>query len=266
MTTIPFESPTGPRISDFEDPRPDESAFVVDVEGFEGPLDMLLGLARANKLDLTKISMLALAQQYLDFIAELRSLRLEVVADYLVMAAWLTFLKSKLLLPDEADDDEPTGEELAAHLAFRLRRLDAMREAAARLMTGKRLGRDVFERGTPEGIRLVRSSTYGANVYDLLKAYAERRRRTAVDTIHFKRRPVVTLKEARAGLESMLGTSIDWTPIEEFLGQYLNDPVMRRSAVASSFGASLELARDGTLDLKQSRAFAPLLIRRRSGT
>ncbi len=266
MTTTPFESPTGPQISDFEGPNPNQSAFVVDVEGFEGPLDMLLGLARANKLDLTKISMLALAQQYLDFIAEMRELRLELAADYLVMAAWLAFLKSKLLLPEEADDDEPTGEELAAHLAFRLRRLEAMRDAAARLMTGKRLGRDVFERGAPEGIRLVRTSTYAANVYDLLKAYAERRRRTSVDTIRFERRPVITLKEARARLESMLGTSIDWTPIDDFLGQYLDDPVLRRSAIASSFGASLELARDGALDLKQSRPFAPLFVRRRSAT
>ena len=153
---------------DFEDVRRDD-AFVVDVEGFEGPLDLLLSLARANKLDLTKISMLALAEQYLEFIAALRQLRLEMAADYLVMAAWLAFLKSKLLLPEDEDDEEPTGEELAAMLAFRLRRLEAMRDAAAQLMTRKRLGRDFFARGLPEGIRLMRTSEYEANVYDLLE-------------------------------------------------------------------------------------------------
>ena len=263
MTTSPEQSSLGERVSEFEDPRPvtNGAAFVVDVEGFEGPLDMLLALARGNKLDLAKISMLELAQQYLDFIAEARKLRLELAADYLVMAAWLAFLKSKLLLPDEAEDDEPSGEELAAHLAFRLQRLQAMREAAARLMTGKRLGRDVFARGRPEGIRVIRSSAYTANVFDLLKAYAERRQRTGVSSIQFQRRPTVSIKDARDRLEAMLGMSLDWTPIEEFLGQYLSDPAMRRSALASSLGASLELAREGVVDLKQSRAFAPLYVR-----
>ncbi len=275
MTTKPVETPSeggGEKgqdialsfeVSDFEDPRPRDSTFVVDVEGFEGPLDLLLGLARADKLDLTKISMLALAQQYLDFIAEQRQLRLELVADYLVMAAWLAFLKSKLLLPGEPEDDEPTGEELAAHLAFRLRHLEAMREASAKLMTRKRLGRDVFARGNPEGIRLIRSSTYKANVYDLLKAYAERRQRSEAISIRYKRRPVWSIKEARTRLEGMLGLSLDWTPIDNFLVQFLGDSQLRRSAVASSFGASLELACEGVLDLKQARAFAPLYLRTR---
>ena len=265
MNTSPEQGSLGERVSEFEDPRPiaDGSAFVVDVEGFEGPLDMLLALARANKLDLAKISMLELAQQYLEFIAELRKLRLELAADYLVMAAWLAFLKSKLLLPEEADEDEPSGEELAAHLAFRLQRLQAMREAAARLMTGKRLGRDVFARGAPEGIRLIRSSAYSADVIDLLKAYTERRQRTGVSSIRFQARPTVSIKDARGRLEAMLGMSLDWTPIDAFLVQYLDDPAVRRSAIASSFGASLEMAREGMLDLKQSRAFAPLYLRRR---
>jgi len=266
MATSPIESPSGPEPGDFEDPRPGPGggeAFVVDLEGFEGPLDMLLALARANKLDLTRISMLELAQQYLAFIEELRRLRLEVAADYLVMAAWLAFLKSRLLLPDEAEDDEPTGEELAAHLAFRLQRLSAMREAAARLMTRTQLGRDVFARGAPEGIRLLKSSAFEANVLDLLKAYAERRQRSAVTSIRMARRPVVTIKDARARLEKMLGLSLDWTPIDEFLGQYLADPALRRSAAASSLGASLELAREGVIDLKQARPFAPLYLRRR---
>ena len=183
------EEPGGPdMISDWEDEDPRLEAgpgdtLVVDVEGFEGPLDLLLALARTQKVDLAKISVLALAQQYLDFIAEARRLRLEVAADYLVMAAWLAFLKSKLLLPAEKDEEgEPTGAELAALLAFRLKRLHAMREVSAQLMTRKRLGRDVFARGTPEPIRITRKSIYEANVYDLLKAYSQQRQRTAIRT------------------------------------------------------------------------------------
>jgi len=247
---------------DFEDVRSGD-AFVVDVEGFEGPLDLLLSLARANKLDLTKISMLALAQQYLEFIAALRQLRLEVAADYLVMAAWLTYLKSKLLLPDDEDEDEPTGEELAALLAFRLRRLEAMRDAVAQLMTRNRLGRDFFARGMPEGIRLMRTSEYEANVYDLLKAYAERRRRTSVRSIQFSKRDVWSIKDARDRLEPILGASSDWAPLEALLAQYLDEAETRSTAIASSFGASLELAREGEIDLKQAKAFAPLYLRRR---
>ncbi|HEX5931539.1 MAG TPA: ScpA family protein, partial [Methyloceanibacter sp.] len=165
--------------------------LVVDVEGFEGPLDLLLALARTQKVDLAKISVLALAQQYLDFIAEARRLRLEIAADYLVMAAWLAFLKSKLLLPAEpSEEGEPTGAELAALLAFRLKRLDAMREASAQLMTRKRLGRDVFARGLPEPMRVTRKSIYGANVYDLLKAYSQQRQRMAVRSLRMPPRAV----------------------------------------------------------------------------
>ena len=247
---------------DFEDVRTGD-AFVVDVEGFEGPLDLLLSLARTNKLDLTKISMLALAQQYLEFIAALSQLRLEVAADYLVMAAWLTYLKSRLLLPEDEDDEEPTGEELAALLAFRLRRLEAMRNAVAQLMTRKRLGRDFFARGMPEGIRLMRTSEYEANVYDLLKAYSERRRRTSIRTIQFAKRNVWSIKEARARLEPILGASSEWAPLEVLLAQYLDEAEMRSTAMASSFGASLELAREGEIELKQAAAFAPLYLRRR---
>lgn len=246
----------------FEEDRPD-IAFVVDLEGFEGPLDLLLALARAQKLDLTQISILPLAQQYLDFIAELRRLRLEVAADYLVMAAWLAFLKSKLLLPADEDDDEPSGEELAAHLSFRLQRLEAMRDAAAKLMTRKRLGRDVFARGAPEGIRMVRSSIYGANVYDLLNAYAQQRQRGAVTSMHVADRPVWSIKDARARLERVLDMSLDWAPIDALLADFGAPPQERRTAVASTFGASLEMAREGKVDMKQSQAFAPLYVRRR---
>jgi len=238
--------------------------LVVDVEGFEGPLDLLLALARTQKVDLAKISVLALAQQYLDFIAEARRLRLEIAADYLVMAAWLAFLKSKLLLPAEpSEEGEPTGAELAALLAFRLKRLDAMREVSAQLMTRKRLGRDVFARGLPEPMRVTRKSIYGANVYDLLKAYSQQRQRMAVRSLRMPPRAVWSLKDARDELERLLGTTLDWAPLDGLLAEFLVEPELRRTALASSFTASLEMTREGTLDLRQSKSFAPLLVRRR---
>ncbi len=239
--------------------------LVVDVEGFEGPLDLLLTLARTQKVDLAKISVLALAQQYLDFIAEARRLRLEIAADYLVMAAWLAFLKSKLLLPSEpSEEGEPTGEELAALLAFRLKRLDAMREAAAKLMTRKRLGRDVFARGLPEPIRINKKSVYDANVYDLLKAYSDQRKRTATRTFQVRQRTVWSLKEARQELERLLGMSCDWAPLDQLLAEFLVEPELRKTALASSFTATLEMTREGTLEISQSKLFAPLMIRRRN--
>jgi segregation and condensation protein A len=238
--------------------------LVVDVEGFEGPLDLLLALARTQKVDLAKISVLALAQQYLDFIAEARRLRLEIAADYLVMAAWLAFLKSKLLLPAEpSEEGEPTGAELAALLAFRLKRLDAMRQASAQLMTRKRLGRDVFARGLPQPIRIIRKSIYGANVYDLLKAYSIQRQRGAVRSLRMAPRMVWSLKEARGRLERLLGVALDWAPLDQLLAEFLTDPELRRTALASSFTATLEMTREGELEIRQSKSFAPLMIRRR---
>jgi segregation and condensation protein A len=237
--------------------------LVVDVEGFEGPLDLLLALARTQKVDLAKISVLALAQQYLDFIAEARRLRLEIAADYLVMAAWLAFLKSKLLLPAEKDEEgEPTGAELAALLAFRLKRLHAMREVSAQLMTRKRLGRDVFARGAPEPIRITRKSTYEANVYDLLKAYSQQRQRTAIRTWQIRQRTVWSLKEARAELERLLGIACDWAPLDQLLAEFLVEPELRKTALASSFTATLEMTREGALEIRQAKSFAPLMIRR----
>jgi segregation and condensation protein A len=238
--------------------------LVVDVEGFEGPLDLLLALARTQKVDLAKISVLALAQQYLDFIAEARRLRLEIAADYLVMAAWLAFLKSKLLLPAEKDEEgEPTGAELAALLAFRLKRLHAMREVSAQLMTRKRLGRDVFARGAPEPIRITRKSTYEANVYDLLKAYSQQRQRTAIRTWQIRQRTVWSLKEARAELERLLGIACDWAPLDQLLAEFLVESQLRKTALASSFTATLEMTREGALEIRQAKSFAPLMIRRR---
>ena len=249
---------------DGQEPSAGET-LVVDVEGFEGPLDLLLALARTQKVDLARISVLALAQQYLDFITEARRLRLEIAADYLVMAAWLAFLKSKLLLPAEQDEDgEPSGEELAQLLAFRLKRLDAMREAAAQLMTRKRLGRDVFARGMPEPLRITRKSTYQADLYDLLKAYAQQRQRTAVRTWQVRQRTVWSLKEAREELERLLGMTCDWAPLDQLLAEFLVGPELRKTALASGFTATLEMTREGALEIRQTKVFAPLLVRRRS--
>jgi segregation and condensation protein A len=263
------EEPEEPNLSDWEAEERSEAApgetLVVDVEGFEGPLDLLLALARTQKVDLARISVLALAQQYLDFIAEARRLRLEIAADYLVMAAWLAFLKSKLLLPSEpSDEGEPTGEELAALLAFRLKRLDAMRDVAAQLMTRKRLGRDVFARGLPEPTRITKKSVYDANVYDLLKAYSQQRQRTATRTWQVRQRTVWSLKEAREELERLLGISCDWAPLDQLLAEFLVEPELRKTALASSFTATLEMTREGALEISQSKLFAPLMIRRRN--
>lgn len=239
--------------------------LVVDVEGFEGPLDLLLALARTQKVDLARISVLALAQQYLDFINEARRLRLEIAADYLVMAAWLAFLKSKLLLPSEpSEEGEPTGEELAALLAFRLKRLHAMREVSAQLMTRKRLGRDVFARGLPQPTRITKKSIYDANVYDLLKAYSQQRQRTATRTWQVRQRTVWSLKEAREELERLLGITCDWAPLDQLLAEFLVEPELRKTALASSFTATLEMTREGALEISQSKLFAPLMIRRRN--
>jgi segregation and condensation protein A len=249
-----------------EAPGPGE-ALVVDVDGFEGPLDLLLALARTQKVDVARISILELAQQYLAFITEAQRLRLELAADYLVMAAWLAYLKSRLLLPrDSKADDEPTGEELAQRLAFRLMRLEAMRRAAAQLMTRRRLGRDVFGRGMPEGTRMIREKQYSAQIYDLLKAYAEQRTR-AVKRVHVvKARAVWSIKEARQRLEKLVGESTgDWVQLGFFLERYLPVATDGRTVLASSFGATLEMARDGLIEIRQQAPYAPIYMRRRGG-
>ncbi len=237
-------------------------AFLVDVDGFEGPLDLLLALARAQKIDLSRISILALTDQYLDFIREARRLRLELAADYLVMAAWLAYLKSRLLIP-QPESEEPSGEELADHLQFRLQRLAAMREAAAKLVNRDRLGRDVFGRGMPEAVDVNRQSDWQATLYDLLKAYGDLRGREAARRVVVRGRPVIGLKEARERLERLIGDLAVWTPLEALVGEFLEAPAMRASAVASSFSASLELCREGTIELRQECAFAPLHLRAR---
>ncbi len=235
--------------------------LVVDVDGFEGPLDLLLALARNQKVDLAKISILALADQYLAYIEHLRKLRLELAADYLVMAAWLAFLKSKLLLPEPPAGGEPSGQELAAALAFRLQRLEAMRDAAARLVNRDRTGRDVFPRGAPEPIERQRRSLYATSLYELLAAYAAQRQRQMVSIVHVRRRQVWSLAEGRELLERMIGAIAEWTPMEVFLSPYLAAAETRASVRASAFGASLELVREGKLSLRQDAPFAPLYLR-----
>ncbi len=257
--------------TDWGDPAPgDERApgeiLKVDVEGFAGPLDLLLALARTQKVDLAHICMVELVDQYLAFIAEVQQLRLELAADYLVMAAWLAFLKSRLLLPrEEKTGDEPTPDELAARIAFRLMRLDAMRRAAAQLFTRKRLGRDVFPRGMPEGTKTIRERAFSAEIFDLIKAYADQRQRTTIRRAHvIKRRTVMSIKDARTRLERLVGASSgDWFQLDMFIEQYLPGPEQSRTAIASSFGASLEMAREGMIDLRQAAPFAPIYMRRR---
>jgi segregation and condensation protein A len=237
-----------------------DDALNLTLDGWEGPLDLLLNLARAQKVDLHAISILALVEQYLDYLEQAKSLRLEIAADYLVMAAWLAYLKSCLLLPrDEAAD--PSPEELALRLQLRLQRLDAMREAGARLMGGDRLGRDVFVRGWPEGLRLVRRSAWQASAFDLYAAYGRVKARTqpAMHVVHD--RAVMTLEDAIARVAALLGNAIDWTALDAFLPMG-SDPAFRRSALASSFVAALELARQGRVELAQDAAFEPLMLRR----
>ncbi len=237
----------------------DDDQLNLDLDGWEGPLDLLLMLARTQKVDLARISILALVEQYLEFIADAKRLRLEIAADYLVMAAWLAYLKSCLLLPKEAQPD-PSPEELAARLQLRLQRLDAMREAGARLVARDRLGRDVFARGAPEGLRIVRAAIWQAELYDLIAAYGAIRARTAPAVHIVARRPVVTLEEALARLERLLGASPEWRRLESLLPATA-DGAYRRSALASSFVAALELARQGRAALAQEEPFGTLEVR-----
>jgi segregation and condensation protein A len=241
--------------------EPDEPSLVIDVSGFEGPLDLLLHLARNQKVDLARISVLALAEQYLTFIEQARRVRLELAADYLVMAAWLAYLKSRLLIPQAPRDEGPSGEELAATLAFRLRRLEAMRDAASRLVNRDRLGRDFFARGAPELIPVEKNSDYDANLYDLLSAYASLRQRQAVTNVTIARRRVWSLAEARLMLARLVGDLPEWTALDRFLIRYMSDPEERLTAIASSFAATLELVREGRIEIRQDGAFNEIYMR-----
>lgn len=237
-------------------------ALIVDVDGYEGPLDVLLTLSRTQKVDLRKISVLELARQYLIFVEKAKLLRIELAADYLVMAAWLAFLKSRLLLPPDPTEDGPTGEELAAHLAFQLERLQAMRDAAARLMARDRLGRDFFARGQGEDIARIKTVTYTATLLDLMQGYARIRTRDEFRPFTMDRDSIFTMEQALERMRGLIGFTGEWTEMASFLPDgWESDPLKRRSATASTFAASLELVKEGHLDMRQSELFAPIQLR-----
>ena len=239
-------------------------ALIVDVDGFEGPLDLLLTLSRTQKVDLRRISILHLAEQYLAFVEEARSLRLELAADYLVMAAWLAFLKSRLLLPPDPEDEGPSGEDLAAHLAFQLERLQAMRDVAARLMARDRLGRDRFVRGIPEDVTRVREMRYDATLLDLMQAYARLRTKDEFRPYAMDRTDVMTMEQALDRMRGLIRFAGDWIDLASWLPDgWTGEPARRRSAAAAHFAASLELAKEGRIEIRQDATFAPIRLRRR---
>lgn len=255
--------------------KPDDSLFakasqaeterlILNLGSYEGPLDMLLDLARTQKVDLREISVLALAEQYLNFIEAAKLLRLDLAADYLVMAAWLAYLKSRLLLPKPPEDDGPSGEEMAAHLAFQLERLQGMRRAAEQLFARAQLGRDFFQRGEPERRIVSTRVEWTATTLDLLRAYARQKTKENFQPLHLERRAVVAIDEALLRLRRVIGDAVDWAALESFLPREWRDEDFARSAVASTFAASLELAKHGQIRLKQEEAFAPIYILRRN--
>jgi segregation and condensation protein A len=252
---LPFEDVVLAERSD------DEPALRVDVDGFEGPLDLLLELARRQKVDLHRISILALAEQYLAFIEEARRVRLELAADYLVMAAWLAYLKSRLLLPEPPKGEEPSASDLATALALRLRRLEVIREAAKRLGEREQLGRDVFARGAPEPVEIRAEHQWEASLYDLLSAYARQRQKQFHARVTLHKRHVWSLSDAREALERLVGHLNDWVALDGYLLRYMVEPSMRPTVLASALSATLEMVREGHLSLRQDEPFAPLWIR-----
>ncbi|MCJ7871986.1 ScpA family protein [Phaeobacter sp. J2-8] len=262
--TIPFDNDPLPQaepqsVAD----RLAAEALIVDVDGFEGPLDLLLTLSRTQKVDLRKISVLDLARQYLGFVEKAKELRIELAADYLVMAAWLAFLKSRLLLPPDPTEDGPSGEDLAAHLAFQLERLQAMRNAAAQLMARNRLGRDIFVRGLPETVERVKSVTYTATLLDLMQGYARIRTRDEFRPFVMDRESVFTMEQALERMRGLIGFAGAWTDISVYLPEgWDNDPVRRRSATAATFAASLQLVKEGKAELRQPGTFEAIELRR----
>ena len=241
-------------------------ALIVDVDGYEGPLDLLLMLSRTQKVDLRRISVLELARQYLAFVERAKELRIELAADYLVMAAWLAFLKSRLLLPPDPEEEGPSGEELAAHLAFQLERLQAMRDAAARLMGRDQLGRDFFARGQSETVERIRTVTYSANLLDLMQGYARIRTRDDFRPFVMDRDSVFTMEEALERMRGLIGFTGSWTDMLSYLPDgWHSDPVKRRSATAATFAASLQLVKEGQVELRQSETFARIQLRHVNG-
>jgi segregation and condensation protein A len=260
----------------FEQPIPDHQAaqavhddgasdyaLVVNLEGFEGPLDLLLSLARDQKVDLTKISVLALAEQYLEFVHSARKLRLEIAADYLVMAAWLAYLKSKLLLPTEVDENEPTAAEMIAALQYQLQRIETMRTAAQTLFARPLLGRDVFDRGAPEGIRIVTHPVYEASLFEMLDAYGAITRRGKAETLTIHQFELFSMDDALGRLRGVLGITPEWATLLSFLPEGLHEGLPKQAAIAATFAASLELVRDGHAQIRQDGRFGPIYFRRR---
>ena len=237
--------------------------LTLNLDGWEGPLDLLLNLARGQKVDLAQISILDLVDQYTDYIANARALKLEIAADYLVMAAWLAYLKSRLLLPEVTDPNGQSAEDLANALAWRLKRLEAFREVSAKLMERPQLQRDVFRRGDPEPITDIKTPEWTATLYDLLSAYAAQRQQTALAHVRFKQRTVWSLQEAREALQRLIGQAGDWSRLDEYLIAYLVEPAQRATAFASSLAATLELVREGVIEVHQQSAFGPIYLRKR---
>ncbi|MEM7056706.1 MAG: ScpA family protein [Pseudomonadota bacterium] len=265
MSDLPIEQE-----EPFDTPPRDQAAIdaetlLVEVDGFEGPLDLLLVLARTQKVDLAKVSILQLAEQYLIFVEKARKLRIELAADYLVMAAWLAYLKSRLLLPKEDEEDGMSGEDMAAHLAFQLERLEAMRRVAAQLMARDQLGRDFFRRGMTEAITVRRQTTWASSLSDLLKAYANVKTREEYAPLALSQREVFTVEDALTRLKALVGKVPDWSTLVSFLPEgWELEPSKRRSAIASSFSAMLELAKRGEIEIKQDRTFSPIYLRDRA--
>lgn len=247
---------------DLEEVAPTGQSFVVDIEGYEGPVDVLLTLARDQKLDLTQISILELANQYLEFVAQARRTNLELAADYLVMAAWLAYLKSKLLLPDISNDDEPSGEEMAAALAFQLKRLEAMQKAGATILARNQLNIDFYKRGAPENLSPVTSARWDVSLYELLKAYGDGKRRgEGHGPLHIEAFEIYTVEDALERLRRLLGSTPDWHDLWGYLPSNITGELLVRSAVAATFAASLEMAKEGKLNIRQSSTFGPIQLR-----
>ena len=239
-----------------------EGPLLLDLDGYEGPIDALLQLAREQKVDLTKISILALAEQYIEFIRQARRLRLEIAADYLVMAAWLAYLKSRLLLPEPEGDDEPSGAEMAAALKFQLQRLEAMQDAGQRLLARPQLGAEIFRRGEPEAPTVVTTPVYEVTLYELLKAYAQHAVRAQASSLHIAPLNLYSMDDALARLKGLLGSDMPgWRSLAVFLPEDLQDDLQRRSALAATFAASLEMARSGKIQIRQDGTYGPIYLR-----
>jgi segregation and condensation protein A len=260
--SVRFDADLPPELPANDGPEDRHDQLIVDLDGFEGPIDLLLTLARDRKLDITRISILALADQYLGFIEQARALRLELAADYLVMAAWLAYLKSRMLLPpEESDTAEPTGEELAEALAFQLKRLESMQDAAKRLSERQRLGYEVLVRGAPEGVQIITNPLYELSLYELLSAYGDIQRRQRSQTYRPVRARLFSIEDALKRLRQSLGVMPGWVTLQSLLPPVLGAGLSRRSAIASTFLASLELAKGGNVEIRQEEPFAPIHLR-----